>query len=62
MKVKKTFDCIAMKRRIQERIYAETRDMGPEELAEYFRKRIAASRFAYVLEQDAATVGREGAR
>lgn len=42
----KSFDCVEMKRRIQERIYAETRGMDQEELLGYFRRRVAASRFA----------------
>ena len=42
----KGFDCVEMKRRIQERIYAETRGMGQDELLAYFRRRVAASRFA----------------
>ncbi len=36
---KKTFDCIEMKRRAQERIYAETKDLSPQEEIEYYRKR-----------------------
>jgi len=42
----KGFDCVEMKRRIQERIYAETRGMSQDELLAYFRRRVAASRFA----------------
>lgn len=42
----KSFDCVQMKRRIQEKIYAETRGMGQHELLAYFRRRVAASRFA----------------
>jgi hypothetical protein len=42
----KSFDCVEMKRRIQERIYAETRGMSQDELLAYFRRRVAASRFA----------------
>ena len=51
MKKSKTFDCVEMKRRIQEGIYEETKDMTYEELLEYFRERIANSRFASFLEQ-----------
>ena len=43
---KKAFDCVEMKRRIQEDIYAETRGMAPDELLAYFHKRVASSRFA----------------
>ena len=42
----KAFDCVEMKRRIQEEIYAETRGMEPDELLAYFHKRVATSRFA----------------
>ena len=52
----KTFDCVEMKRRLQERIYAETKDLGPEELLEYFHRRVAATRFArFFSEGQAAT-------
>jgi hypothetical protein len=51
MRNNKAFDCVEMKRRIQERIYEETKDMTHEELLEYFRKRIANSRFASFLRQ-----------
>lgn len=45
----KEFDAVAMKRRIQEQIWSETRDMTPEELLAYFHERIAQSRFANTL-------------
>jgi len=51
-KKRKPFDCVAMKRRIQERIYAETRGFGPRELLKYFRTRVASSRFASLLRED----------
>ncbi|HPD13702.1 MAG TPA: hypothetical protein PLE19_02045 [Planctomycetota bacterium] len=44
--VVKGFDCVEMKRRIQEGIYAETQDMDQAELLAYFRRRVGASRFA----------------
>ena len=47
----KSFDCVEMKRRIQERMYAETKDMNHQQFAEHIRKRIAASRFASFLER-----------
>jgi hypothetical protein len=50
----KTFDCIEMKRRIQERIYEETKDMDYAQLAEYYRKRIANSEFASFLDRPAS--------
>ncbi len=39
----KSFDCVRMKREIQERIYSETKDLNPEELLRYFRKRARES-------------------
>ena len=39
-------NAVEMKRRIQEQIYLETRDLTREELLAYFRARIAGSRFA----------------
>jgi hypothetical protein len=47
----KPFDCVEMKRRIQEQIYEETKGFTHEELLEYFRQRIANSRFAAFLQQ-----------
>ena len=43
---KKGFDCVEMKRRIQERIYAETRGMNRDEFLDWFHRRVASSRFA----------------
>ena len=40
-KPKKTFDCVQMKRRAQERIYEETRNFTPEEEIEHFRRKAA---------------------
>lgn len=51
----KTFDCVDMKRRIQERIYEETRGMTPEQRLAHLHKRIAGSRFASFLERPAKT-------
>jgi len=45
-KGKKTFDCVEMKRRIQEKIYEETKGMDPEQLAAYFRRRVREGPFA----------------
>ena len=36
METKKKFDCLEMKRTIQQKIYAETRGMSPKELLLYF--------------------------
>jgi len=43
----KTFDCIDMKRRIQEKIYNETCGMESKELLEYFHKQVAQGSFAH---------------
>ncbi len=45
----KTFDCVEMKRKIQEQIYNETKNMSHEELLGYFQRRIKSSRFASFL-------------
>ncbi|PIZ42883.1 MAG: hypothetical protein COY42_16745 [Armatimonadetes bacterium CG_4_10_14_0_8_um_filter_66_14] len=37
----KTFDCVEMKRRSQEKIHAETQGMTQEELIEYFHRAAA---------------------
>ncbi len=42
----RNFGFVVMKRRIQERIYEETKRMGPEELAAYFRRRVREGPFA----------------
>jgi hypothetical protein len=49
MRKKKTFDCVEMKRHIQEKIYNETRNMNHEELVQYYHDRIAKSQFAEFL-------------
>jgi hypothetical protein len=47
----KAFDCVEMKRKIQERIYEETKHMDQREFAAYLRRRIAKSRFASFLQR-----------
>lgn len=42
----KEFDCVEMKRRIQEKIYEETKGMSVEELVAYFRRRVEEGPFA----------------
>jgi hypothetical protein len=54
-KKKKDFDAIEMKRRIQEEIYEETKDMSPDEFIAYIRERIGNSRFADFLDQPTPT-------
>jgi hypothetical protein len=41
----KEFDCIAMKREAQDRIYLETKDMSSEQQIQYFRNAVENSRF-----------------
>jgi hypothetical protein len=50
----KTFDCIEMKRRIQEKIYEDTKGMTRAEVREYTRQRIANSEFASFLDRPAS--------
>jgi hypothetical protein len=50
----KTFDCIEMKRRIQEQIYEHTKGMTRAEVREYTRRRIANSQFASFLDRPAS--------
>lgn len=50
-----TIDAIAMKRRIQEQIYEDTKGMTPEELIAYMQQRIANSQFADFLKIAPAT-------
>lgn len=45
-KIEKALDCVEMKRRIQERIYEETRDMDAKQLVAYFRRRVEQGAFA----------------
>jgi hypothetical protein len=42
----KKFDCVEMKRRAQERMYEETKDMTSEERHRHFQKQIESSPFA----------------
>ena len=49
----KQFDCVEMKRKLQERIYKETRGMTPEELSAYFHRRVEEGPFADLWKQTA---------
>ncbi|MBU2445717.1 MAG: hypothetical protein KJ666_09110 [Bacteroidetes bacterium] len=42
---KKEFDCIAMKREAQTRIYEEIKNMTPQQQIEYFRNAVQTSQF-----------------
>jgi hypothetical protein len=46
--MKKTFDCVEMKRKAQEKIYEETKDLSLDEEIEYFQK--AGERFRLEIE------------
>lgn len=54
---KKEFDCIAVKREAQKRIYEETKDMTPQQQIEYFRKAVQRSRFRVWWEQSGSFSG-----
>jgi hypothetical protein len=54
MKKKKRFDCVEMKRRIQEKIYEETKDMTRDELVAYFHRRVQEGPFAELWKQPKA--------
>lgn len=56
MKNNKSFDCVEMKRRIQEKVYNDTCHMNAEETIEYFHKKIAGSRFASFLQRPSNTL------
>ena len=52
----KSFDCVEMKRKIQEQIYEETKAMSRTEFREYIHNRIANSRFASFLDRPASGI------
>lgn len=52
MRIKhKEFDCVEMKRCIQEKIYEDTKNMNHGEFSNYIKQRIRNSRFASFLER-----------
>ena len=55
-KHKKKFDCVAMKRALQEKIYEETKGMSSKERLEYTHEKIAGSRFAFFLNLPQANI------
>ena len=55
----KTFDCVEMKRRIQEKIYEETKGMDVREIVTYFRKRVEQGPFADVWRTRTSDAGTE---
>ena len=54
---RKALDCVEMKRRIQEEIYAQTRGMAPDELLAWFHRRVASSRFAALFREQPPHAG-----
>lgn len=46
MRPPKSFDCVEMKRKIQEKIYEETKDLSRDELIDYFRRDARTGPFA----------------
>lgn len=52
---KKEFDCLKMKRAIQERMHQETCTMNSDEYKAYIRNRIATSQFASFLDKTTVT-------
>lgn len=46
MRPPKNFDCVEMKRKIQEKIYEETKDLSRDELIDYFRRDARTGLFA----------------
>ncbi len=47
----KTFDCVEMKRRIQEKIYQKTKDMSREEYLAFIRKQVDEGPFGELLKK-----------
>jgi hypothetical protein len=47
----KTFDCVEMKRRIQEKIYEQTKDMSREEYLAFIRKQVDEGPFGKLLKK-----------
>jgi hypothetical protein len=47
----KAFDCVEMKRRLQEQIYEETKDLSPAEVLRYFEDRVRNSSLRGVREE-----------
>ncbi len=51
MKQEKSFDCVEMKRRIQSKIYAETKNMSRDEFVDYMRKHVEEGPFAQYMKK-----------
>ena len=59
-RTRRRFDCVAMKRRIQEQIARETRGMTRHERLAYIRRQVAESPFAELFKQpEPGAVARE---
>ncbi len=57
-KLAQSIDCLAMKDRIQQKIYEEIKDLTPEEEIAYFRRKVESGPFAEMWRRlkDAPTV------
>jgi len=51
IKKRKKFDCIAMKRELQQKFYEETRGMSPEELIEHIHRKVETGPFGELWKQ-----------
>jgi hypothetical protein len=55
MKPKKAFDCVEMKRKAQEKIYAETKCLNREQLVDYFHREVETGPFAHLWKRSQKT-------
>ena len=56
MRPRKTFDCVEMKRKIQEKIHEETKDLSRSELIDYFHRHAQTGPFADLWKKPAKKV------
>jgi hypothetical protein len=62
MKMRKPFDCVEMKRKIQEKIHEETKDLNRAELIDYFHRHAQTGPFAELWKKPSKKVRRTTAR
>jgi len=55
MQAKKSFDCVEMKRKAQEKIYEETKHLSRDELVEYFHRQVQTGSFAHLWKKSKKT-------
>jgi len=55
MKRKKSFDCVEMKRKAQEKVYEETKHLNREQLVAYFRRHVETGPFAHLWKKSRKT-------